>query len=414
MGFLYNDIATDTIVELQNLGSSTQPRRADNALYYVRENDSWYRYIASATPTGTDITPTDNIGAYRTSSGSGGGSGTDDQTASEVPFTPTGNTTSNNVQDAIVEIQTEIDGLSGGGGTDDQTASEVPFTPTGNTTSTNVQDAIAEVQTDVDSIDISASNIKSLYESNADTNAFTDAEQTLLSTIETNADATDETNVVASLNGATLPTATVSMTDKVVIQDTDDSDNLKTVTAQSIADLTSGGGTDDQTAAEVPVTATPVNYTAATADVEAHLSGIDTVLASVGSGSSIDPERVNYTTNDEIVIPNKYFETSSGLYKPMYRKVIDLGNLPNSVNGSVAHGLTFSDIEPGSLFQFGEAHTSTTSLVLPYTDVNNFSNGIGIFLTSTNIEIRLNTDRSAFTASYTLEYAKVSDTEISL
>lgn len=33
----------------------------------------------------------------------------DDQNASEVPFTPTGNTTSNNVQDAIVEIQTEVD-----------------------------------------------------------------------------------------------------------------------------------------------------------------------------------------------------------------------------------------------------------------------------------------------------------------
>lgn len=33
----------------------------------------------------------------------------DDQNASEVPFTPTGTTTSNNVQDAIVEIQTEVD-----------------------------------------------------------------------------------------------------------------------------------------------------------------------------------------------------------------------------------------------------------------------------------------------------------------
>lgn len=37
---------------------------------------------------------------------------TDDQTAAEVPFTPTGNTTSNNVQDAIEELQTDIDGLS--------------------------------------------------------------------------------------------------------------------------------------------------------------------------------------------------------------------------------------------------------------------------------------------------------------
>lgn len=39
------------------------------------------------------------------------------------------------------------------------------------------------------------------------------------------------------LSGATLPTATVATDDKVIIQDTDDSNNRKTVTAQSIADL---------------------------------------------------------------------------------------------------------------------------------------------------------------------------------
>ena len=43
-------------------------------------------------------------------------------------------------------------------------------------------------------------------------------------------------------SGAPLTTATVAGTDKVLIQDTDDSDSLKTVTAQSIADLSGGGG----------------------------------------------------------------------------------------------------------------------------------------------------------------------------
>lgn len=40
------------------------------------------------------------------------------------------------------------------------------------------------------------------------------------------------------IDGLAIPTATVSATDKVLIQDTDDNDELKTVTAQSIADLT--------------------------------------------------------------------------------------------------------------------------------------------------------------------------------
>jgi hypothetical protein len=50
----------------------------------------------------------------------------------------------------------------------------------------------------------------------------------------------DETNVVAALDGATLSSATVAGTDKVLVQDVDDLDNLKTVTAQSIADLVVG------------------------------------------------------------------------------------------------------------------------------------------------------------------------------
>lgn len=50
----------------------------------------------------------------------------------------------------------------------------------------------------------------------------------------------DETNVVAALDGATLSAVTVATGDKVVVQDVSDSDNLKTVTAQSIADLATG------------------------------------------------------------------------------------------------------------------------------------------------------------------------------
>jgi hypothetical protein len=98
-----------------------------------------------------------------------------------------------------------------------------------------------EAHWDVVQANITAPSVKSLYESNADTNAFTDAEQSKLTNIEALADVTDETNVVSSLNGATLTSATVAGTDKVLVQDVDDSDNLKTVTAQSIANLSTSG-----------------------------------------------------------------------------------------------------------------------------------------------------------------------------
>ena len=64
-----------------------------------------------------------------------------------------------------------------------------------------------------------------------------DTDGTKLDTIETNADVTDETNVVSSLDGATIANITVATGDKVLLQDISDTDNLKTATAQSIADL---------------------------------------------------------------------------------------------------------------------------------------------------------------------------------
>lgn len=48
-------------------------------------------------------------------------------------------------------------------------------------------------------------------------------------------------NVVSALDGAAISSATVATDDKVLIQDADDSDNIKYVTAQSIADLGGGG-----------------------------------------------------------------------------------------------------------------------------------------------------------------------------
>lgn len=74
------------------------------------------------------------------------------------------------------------------------------------------------------------------------TNKFTTAgDISKLAGIESGADVTDEANVVSSLDGATLTSVTVATGDKVIVQDASDSDNIKTVTAQSIADLASGG-----------------------------------------------------------------------------------------------------------------------------------------------------------------------------
>ncbi|MEP3475850.1 MAG: DUF2793 domain-containing protein [Hyphomicrobiales bacterium] len=92
--------------------------------------------------------------------------------------------------------------------------------------------------------DQTGSEIKTVLFAEADTNNFDDAQQSKLSAIEPLADVTDETSVIASLNGSTLTGVTVAGDDKVIIQDLSDSDNIKTVTAQSIADLNAGNNGD--------------------------------------------------------------------------------------------------------------------------------------------------------------------------
>ena len=94
--------------------------------------------------------------------------------------------------------------------------------------------------------DQTGAEIKVAYEAEANTNAFTDAEQTKLGGVEASADVTDETNVTTALDGATLTAITVAGTDKVLLQDVSDVDNLKTVTAQSIADLAPSLGDGDK------------------------------------------------------------------------------------------------------------------------------------------------------------------------
>ncbi|MBO6549703.1 MAG: DUF2793 domain-containing protein [Rhizobiales bacterium] len=90
--------------------------------------------------------------------------------------------------------------------------------------------------------DQTGAEIKALYEAEANTNAFDDLAVSKLSAIEPLADVTDEANVVAAIDGASLATASVNSTDKVLIQDVSDGNNLKTVTVQSIANLSSGSG----------------------------------------------------------------------------------------------------------------------------------------------------------------------------
>jgi len=81
--------------------------------------------------------------------------------------------------------------------------------------------------------------IKVAYEGEADTNAFTDAEQTKLAGVETGADVTDSANVVSALDSAVLSDAgTPASTDQVLIKDA----GTGALQTADFADFGGGGG----------------------------------------------------------------------------------------------------------------------------------------------------------------------------
>lgn len=110
-------------------------------------------------------------------------------------------------------------------------------------------DLQAALNSKLDSASYTAADVKSKYESNANTNAFTDAEKTKLTGIATGA----EVNTV------------------------------DTVFGRSGAVVAVAGDYDDT---EVSSPAGATNYTPTASTVRGHLAGIDTALASAGGGGS--------------------------------------------------------------------------------------------------------------------------------
>lgn len=92
--------------------------------------------------------------------------------------------------------------------------------------------------------------------------------------------------------------------------------------------------------------------------------------------------------------------------KPIYRKTIDCGALPNATNKTVNHNIANID---KVINQKGWSYNGDSFFPLPYVFIN-ASYQIKLFATKTQIQIETGSDRSGFTETYvTLEYTKTTD-----
>lgn len=103
--------------------------------------------------------------------------------------------------------------------------------------------------------------------------------------------------------------------------------------------------------------------------------------------------------SDREVLTNKVF-----LGKPVYRRVVNFGALPNATDKTVADGIGTDLDRVVSLYGF--ATNGSTHIPLPYTPGAAGANGVGLLKTSSGVRLRSGVDFSAYEGFVVLEYTR--------
>lgn len=119
----------------------------------------------------------------------------------------------------------------------------------------------------------------------------------------------------------------------------------------------------------------------------------------LGSGDISIGGAERYEVGAEVLI-GEWIE--GGVTYDLYRKVVNIGELPNATSKSVAHGITnalrFTKI-------IGVAAGLNNNLPLPFAATAN-ENNIYLAVGNSNINVQTGTDRSSYTAMITIEFTR--------
>lgn len=90
--------------------------------------------------------------------------------------------------------------------------------------------------------------------------------------------------------------------------------------------------------------------------------------------------------------------------RPIFRKVLALGNLPNANFKDVPHGIT--GVTRWLPFR-GHAYSADgTTIGLPHVDTASLAGQAGLFVDNTKVRVITGNDRTAYTGYVVLEYTK--------
>lgn len=113
---------------------------------------------------------------------------------------------------------------------------------------------------------------------------------------------------------------------------------------------------------------------------------------------TITPLGNNYSTTETVV--GRWING-----KPIYRKIVDIGVLPNATGKSVNHGI--SSLE-SVVRTYGMAEGPSSQLPLPFVSVSS-NKCIQLAILGTTIDINTGVDRSAYIGWVAIEYTKTTD-----
>lgn len=146
------------------------------------------------------------------------------------------------------------------------------------------------------------------------------------------------------------------------------------------------------------------NQIIATHDTGSELSApVDTVQSGNMHAvtSNAVAESLSYSTTEQAT-GGKWIDG-----KPIYRKVIDCGTLPNGTTKTIANA--FSNVD--TIIQIkGVAQSTGYTLPIPYNDIVANNGGLRVFiLDKKDIELGTGTNFSAYTGILIVEYTKTTD-----
>jgi hypothetical protein len=112
---------------------------------------------------------------------------------------------------------------------------------------------------------------------------------------------------------------------------------------------------------------------------------------------------VNSYSTEEVNTGKKWIDG-----KPIYRKIVDIGALPNATTKTVAHNISNYDVFT-TIKGIAFNNAKTAQIELPYITANNINTAISIEINATDVQIISGINRSSLSGYAILEYTKTTD-----